>query len=168
MGSGKTTLGRVLAKTLQLSFVDLDWYIENRFHKTVGELFSERGESGFREIESRMLHEAGMMNDSVIATGGGAPCFNDNLGFMLDNGLVVYLKASVDVLFDRLKLARKQRPLLRDKNDEELRAFITDTLASRAPLYEQAHLTFDADNLDSVADIDIAARKLKELIEKSL
>ncbi|MBQ7823230.1 MAG: shikimate kinase [Bacteroidaceae bacterium] len=165
MGSGKTTLGRVLAKAMNFSFIDLDWYIEGRYHKTVGELFSERGESGFREIESRLLREVGQMNDTVIAAGGGTPCFNENIDFMLSYGQVVYLKTSVNVLFDRLKTARSQRPLLRDKNDKELLAFLTETLQKRSPYYTQAHLVFDSDKLDSVKDIDLAVEKLKTLIQ---
>lgn len=165
MGSGKTTLGRVLAKAMNFSFIDLDWYIEGRFHKTVGELFSERGESGFREIESRLLKEVGQINDTVIAAGGGTPCFNDNIDYMLRNGLVVYLKTSVPVLFDRLKQASSQRPLLRNKNDEELLSFLSETLEKRSPYYTKAHLVFDSDKLNSVKDIDLAANNLKALIQ---
>lgn len=165
MGSGKTTLGRALAKAMGFSFIDLDWYIEGRYHKRVRELFAERGESGFREIESRLLREVGQMNDTVVAAGGGTPCFNDNIDFMCRNGLVVYLKTSEEVLFDRLRQARSQRPLLRDKNDEELRAFLSRTLEMRSPYYRQAHLVFDSDRLDSVEDIDRSARELMTLIQ---
>ena len=79
MGAGKTTLGKALARELHIPFIDLDWYIEERFHKTVGELFSERGEASFRELEKNMLHEVGEFEDVVISTGGGAPCFFDNI-----------------------------------------------------------------------------------------
>ena len=75
MGAGKTTLGKAFAKKYNLSFVDLDWYIEERFHKTVQELFAERGEDGFRELERNMLHEVADFENVIISTGGGAPCF---------------------------------------------------------------------------------------------
>ena len=75
MGAGKTTLGKAFARKLNVPFIDLDWYIEERFHKTVGELFTERGEAGFRELERNMLHEVAEFENVVISTGGGAPCF---------------------------------------------------------------------------------------------
>ena len=168
MGSGKTTLGRVLAKAMGFSFIDLDWYIEGRYHKKVGELFAERGESGFREIESRLLREVGQMNDTVVAAGGGTPCFNDNIDFMRRSGLVVYLKASEEVLFDRLRQARSQRPLLRGKNDEELRAYLSETLDQRSPYYKQAHCVFDSSRLESVKEIDVAAQELKKIIYQQI
>ena len=82
MGAGKTTLGKAFARHMNIPFIDLDWYIEERFHKTVGELFIERGETGFRELERNMLHEVAEFENVVISTGGGAPCFYDNMDFM--------------------------------------------------------------------------------------
>lgn len=82
MGAGKTTLGKAFARQMNIPFVDLDWYIEERFHKTVGELFTERGETGFRELERNMLHEVAEFENVVISTGGGAPCFFDNMDFI--------------------------------------------------------------------------------------
>ena len=82
MGAGKTTLGKAFARQMDIPFVDLDWYIEERFHKTVGELFTERGETGFRKLERNMLHEVAEFENVVISTGGGAPCFFDNMEFM--------------------------------------------------------------------------------------
>ena len=91
MGAGKTTLGKAFAKKYNLSFVDLDWYIEERFHKTVQELFAERGEDGFRELERNMLHEVADFENVIISTGGGAPCFFDNMDFMNKSGITVFL-----------------------------------------------------------------------------
>ena len=79
MAAGKTTLGKALARDLGLQFIDLDHYIENRFHCTVAQLFTERGEEGFRQIERTMLHEVAEFEDVIIATGGGTPCFFDNM-----------------------------------------------------------------------------------------
>ena len=105
MGAGKTTLGKAFARKLNVPFIDLDWYIEERFHKTVGELFTERGEAGFRELERNMLHEVAEFENVVISTGGGAPCFYDNMEFMNRTGKTVFLNVHPDVLFRRLKSA---------------------------------------------------------------
>ena len=107
MGAGKTTLGKALARELHIPFIDLDWYIEERFHKTVGELFSERGEASFRELEKNMLHEVGEFEDVVISTGGGAPCFFDNMEYMNRVGTTVFLDVDPKVLFSRLRVAKQ-------------------------------------------------------------
>ena len=91
MGAGKTTLGKAFARAMGLTFVDLDWYIEERFHKTVGQIFRERGENGFREVEKRMLHEVGDFENVVISVGGGTPCFFDNMDYMNEIGKAVFL-----------------------------------------------------------------------------
>ncbi|MDD6907185.1 MAG: shikimate kinase, partial [Bacteroidaceae bacterium] len=124
MGSGKTTLGKAFARAMQLQFIDLDWYIEERFHKTVQELFAERGEEGFREIERRMLHEVGEFEDVIIAAGGGTPCFFDNIQYMNRVGKTVFLDVVPEVLFRRLNIAKSKRPLLAGKDDAELMSFI--------------------------------------------
>ena len=82
MGSGKTTVGRALAHNLGLSFYDLDWYIESRMHKTVKQLFDEKGEAGFRLIERNLLHELAEFENIVISCGGGTPCFFDNMAYL--------------------------------------------------------------------------------------
>ncbi len=162
MGAGKTTLGKAFARELGLTFIDLDWYIEERFHKTVRQLFSERGEDGFRELERRMLHEVGEFEDVVISTGGGTPCFFDNIDYMNTMGDTVFLDVSTDVLFRRLKVAKQQRPLLADKNDEELMAFICEALQKRLPHYTRAKHTFSADQLEDRWQIKASVEKLKE------
>ena len=120
MGAGKTTLGKAFSRELGLTFIDLDWYIEERFHKTVQQLFSERGEQGFRELEQKMLHEVAEFEDVVISAGGGTPCFFDNMDYMNACGDTVFLQVEPEVLFHRLKVAKQQRPLLANKSDEEL------------------------------------------------
>ena len=131
MGAGKTTLGKAFARKLNIPFIDLDWYIEERFHKTVGELFTERGEAGFRELERNMLHEVAEFENVVISTGGGAPCFYDNMEFMNRTGKTVFLNVHPDVLFRRLRIAKQQRPILQGKEDEELMDFIIQALEKR-------------------------------------
>ena len=164
MGAGKTTLGRAYAKAMGLDFIDLDWYIEGRYHKSVGQIFAERGEDGFRQLEQNMLHEVGEFDDVVIAVGGGTPCFFDNMAFMNTQGQTVFLDVSIDVLFRRLKIAKAKRPLLKDKTDEELRAFIITALEKRATFYEQAQYRFDGSRLESHWQIANSVEELSKLL----
>ena len=113
MGAGKTTVGKDLAKLAGLSFIDLDYYIEGRYHKAVSQIFAERGEEAFREIERNMLHEVAEFEDVLISTGGGAPCFFDRSGVLChSSGTTVYLKVSVEELAKRLELCKHTRPVL--------------------------------------------------------
>lgn len=165
MGAGKTTLGKAFARSMGLTFIDLDWYIEERFHKTVRQIFAERSEEGFRELEKRMLHEVADFEDVVIATGGGTPCFFDNVEYMNRKGETVFLDVSQEVLFRRLKVAKQQRPLLAQKNDEELKAFIADALGKRLPHYSKAKHVFRADELEDKQQIQQSVEALKKQLK---
>lgn len=162
MGAGKTTLGKALAKAMNLPFIDLDWRIEGRYHKTVGELFAERGEDGFRKLEQQMLHEVAEFENVIISTGGGTPCFFDNMDFMCAKGDTVFLNASLEVLFRRLKAAKHSRPLLRDKTDEELTDFIEKALNKRMIWYSRAKYVLEADELETVAQIHATICRFRE------
>ena len=165
MGAGKTTLGKAVARKYKLSFVDLDWYIEERFHKTIKELFEEKGEAGFREIERNMLHEAGVFEDVVVSTGGGTPCFFDNMEFMNSLGDTVFLDVCPDVLFKRLRVAAQSRPVLRDKHEEELHAFIEEGLTKRNSYYNRAKYTFDGNRLENRWQINESVEELGKLLK---
>ena len=165
MGAGKTTLGKAFARAMGLSFVDLDWYIEERFHKTVSQIFSDKGEGGFRELEKRMLHETGDFEDVVISVGGGTPCFFDNMDYMNEVGETVFLDVNVKVLFRRLKIAKQQRPLLAKKTDEELMAFIEEALQKRLPFYTKAKHVFNGEQLEDRRQIQQSVERLKELLQ---
>lgn len=161
MGSGKTTLGRALATALDLQFIDLDHYIEQRYRKTIAQLFAESGEDGFREIERRILHEVGEFENVIISTGGGTPCFFDNVDYMNAQGTTVNLDVPVERLFIRLSIARSKRPLIKDKNDAELKEFIVEQLGKRAPHYEKAQYTFRADKLEDQTQIDLSVEAFR-------
>ena len=164
MGSGKTTLGKASSAATALQFVDLDWYIEERMHKSISALFAERGEEGFRLLEQKMLHEAGEFENVLIACGGGTPCFFDNMDYMNHTGETVFLDVCPEVLFRRLKIAKAKRPLLANKTDEELMQVITSALEKRLPYYSKAKWRFNAEELESYAQIDRAVSRLNELI----
>ena len=165
MGAGKTTLGKAFARAMGLTFIDLDWYIEERFHKTIRELFTERGEEEFRNLERRMLHEVAEFEDVVISVGGGTPCFFDNVEFMNMAGETVYLDVNIQVLFHRLKVAKQQRPLLDGKTDEELLLFIQEALQKRLPFYSRAKHVFNGEMLEDRWQIQQSVERLKELLK---
>jgi shikimate kinase len=168
MGAGKTTLGKILASELDLEFIDLDWYIEKRFHQSVSQLFATRGEDGFRQVEQNMLHEVAEFENVLISAGGGTPCFFDNMEYMNAQGLTIYLKASPETLRAHLKMGKQKRPLIAKKNDEELDAYIRESLAKREGYYEQAHLIFNIGLLDTGGQIKETTDRLIQTVCESI
>ncbi len=165
MGAGKTTVGKALSKELGIPFYDLDWYIESRMHKTVAQLFAERGEEGFRKVERNMLHEVAEFEDVVISCGGGTPCFFDNMEYLNQQGETVYLKAVPEVLYGHLQMGKTVRPLLVGKSKEELLAFIREQLEKREPFYTKAKHTLDVSLMDNYEKIKISVAKVRELLD---
>jgi shikimate kinase len=164
MGAGKTTAGRELAKELGLEFIDLDHFIQARYQKAVGQIFAESGEDKFRNIESSVLKEIGEFEDVVISTGGGTPCFFDNMEYMNRTGTTIYLKASPQALSSRLNLCKEKRPLIRDKNEEELYKFVVESLEKREPYYFRSKIIFEAEVLVTREDVRKYVRQLMELL----
>ena len=164
MGSGKTTVGKALSKDTGMMFYDLDWYIESRMHKSVSQLFAERGEDGFRKLEYNMLHEVAEFEDVIISCGGGTPCFFDNMDYLNEQGDVLYLKATPDVLYRHLLMAKVERPLLKGKSPEELIAYITEHLKEREPFYTKARYTLDVSLLDNYDKIQISVERIRTLL----
>jgi Shikimate kinase len=161
MGCGKTTIGRLLADDLGMQFVDLDTFIETRFHKTIDALFQEHGEDRFRTIEMNALKEIAQFENIIVSTGGGAPCFFNNLEMMKENGTVVYLKASVDELLKRLWVGKYKRPLLKEKNKEEMSEYITTTLEKRESFYSQADYIYRAERQNTENEVKAIVERLK-------
>lgn len=149
MAAGKTTVGKELASCFDMKFIDLDWYIETRYHKTISELFALWGEDKFREIESKLLKEVGEFENVIISTGGGTPCFYDNISYMNKVGITIYLKADAETLAKRLTLNREKRPLVKNKSANELLTFISENLNKRESFYSQATHIYETGNIIS-------------------
>jgi len=154
MGSGKTTIGKLVAARLGHSFVDMDAHIEEKQFKSVSQIFAEKGEAEFRLLEQKCLHEVAEFEDVVISTGGGAPCFFDNIKFMNAHGITIYLKLTATELAERLELIGvSKRPLLANRKGEELRQFIAEGLGKREPFYTQATFSLSGSIEQTVEDV---------------
>ena len=148
MGCGKSTLGRKLSKHLGMQFIDMDHYIEERNYKTIPQIFAEEGEAEFRKKERKALEELSEFTDIVIATGGGAPCFFDNIHLMNKTGETIYLNIDPKILADRLLKSKTERPLIKGKSREELVAFIDETLNKRNEFYTKAKYQITTPDMD--------------------
>jgi shikimate kinase len=142
MGSGKTTIGALLAQKLKLNFVDIDTEIEKKEKSTISEIFAHKGESFFRELETQALKEFAGKTNQIISTGGGAVQNTENLDFLKQNCITIYLKTSPEVLFERLK-DDASRPLL--QNPDPL-ATLKELLKKRQDNYQKADIIIDTDN----------------------
>lgn len=140
MGSGKTTLGKRVANKLGIPFVDSDQEIEAHFGKSISEIFVEFGESHFREIESEYIHALDLRENFVLATGGGMPCFGDNMVRLNQLGTTFYLRRSPKELAHRLLNAKSKRPLVEGMDEEELIHYVENTLLKREEYYQQSQI----------------------------
>jgi shikimate kinase len=148
-GSGKSTVGPVLAEHLQWSFVDTDRLIEEATGMAVADIFSTFGESSFRDHETNMIeHVARMFRELVVSLGGGAIVSGKNRGLMHETGTIVYLKASPEILAERLADRSEVRPLLHVPG-EDIAQRLRRLLEERRPLYEEAHVTIETGDLSA-------------------
>jgi len=145
MGSGKTSLGKKIANKLNRTFIDLDDLIEGKEGKSISELFSEKGENYFRQIEKSVLLSQSKDKEVVVSLGGGACCNEESWKFMENNGLIIYLKEKPEILFGRLKQNKNQRPLIAHLPDEDLKEFIDKKLSERSIYYDKAHFVYEKD-----------------------
>nr|WP_320020985.1 shikimate kinase [uncultured Draconibacterium sp.] len=156
MGCGKSRTGRLLSEHMGVQFIDMDDYIEERNCKTVPQIFADHGEEGFRERERKALEELAEFTDVIIATGGGAPCFFDNIDLMNKTGKTVFLNIDPAILADRLMNSKTERPLIKGKSREELVAFIDETLKKRKQFYSQAQV--------EITEPDLSLERIQEMI----
>ena len=148
MGCGKSTLGRKLAKHAGMQFIDMDHYIEKRNCKTVPQIFNEEGEAEFRKKERKALEELSEFSDVVIATGGGAPCFYNNIDLMNRTGKTIYMNIDPQILAARLLSSKTERPLIKGKSRDELVRFIDESLQNRNEFYSRAHIQITKPDMD--------------------
>lgn len=148
MGSGKSTAGKKLASLMGWTFVDLDKNIEEFAGKSIPEIFEQDGESSFRQIEAKILRSLDSLKHTVISTGGGTPCYDDNMEFMLGTGLTLYLKLTPGQLKSRLSKSKGERPLIKDLGSGELLSFIEKKLFDREKWYDRSDIIIEGIDLD--------------------
>jgi shikimate kinase len=166
MGSGKSTIGPILANTIGWDSADLDKLIETKTGKKVREIFEQNGEIYFRNIESEMLTEFSAREKIVISLGGGTIADENNLALMKKSGTIIYLKASTNSFYKRLKYKR-DRPNLNpynsdESNKEKFVNRINDLMEQRKKYYEQADITIDTDNSSVGQTVDRIVKLLKK------
>ena len=148
MGSGKTTLGKRLSNKLNVQFFDLDAEIEKTENLSVNEIFEKHGETYFRDIEVKVLEAIIENNESfVMSLGGGTPCYYNNMELINQSGVSIYIKYNSGILTSRLLNAKKQRPLIKDFNDQELKTFIANKLNERELFYAQSKFVVEKNNV---------------------
>ena len=161
MGTGKSYWGKLWAKENLMGFFDLDELIEKEEEASVIDIFETAGEDYFRIKEASILRDISKNDHCIISCGGGTACFHDNLQWMNENGVTVYLNASSQYILDHVLLEKEKRPLIKKVNEAELLFFIEQKLKERSPIYNQAKFKFDSETLnkDSLAGILSLANK---------
>ncbi|MGE5423895.1 MAG: shikimate kinase [Syntrophothermus sp.] len=148
MGTGKSKFGAALAELTGSPYIDLDDLFESRYHISISDFFDKYGEAVFRDLERQLLFETGIADHAIISTGGGTPCYMDNMDFMLQHGKCIYLKQDVQVILDRVTVPKRKRPILKNVPPDELEDFITRHLSSREPFYNRADLILEGQEAD--------------------
>ncbi|MCX6331546.1 MAG: shikimate kinase [Bacteroidetes bacterium] len=158
MGSGKSYWAKKMGKWIKSAGYDLDDLIVMNEEKTIAEIFAEDGEDYFRKTESKLLKWFKEKKKYVLATGGGAPCFNDNMQWMKKEGVVIWLDESVEILVQRLIKEKAHRPLIANLDEAGIAKFLQQQLVNRFSFYQQAHYRLGSD--------EIVESVLKKLIQK--
>ena len=161
MGSGKSTIGHHLSRQLGWDFADTDKIIAFQTGLSIPEIFTRHGEPWFREKEREILLSLLSKDNTVIATGGGMPCFADNMEMMNRTGITVYLRLPPEIIIERLRHGHIDRPLVRNKNPEELKKFVEETLKKREVYYNKAKIIVDSGNQST----ESATRLIKDALD---
>ena len=148
MGSGKSFLGKLWAAQNNLSFYDLDEMIEEIECNYLKEIFDKKGEEYFRKSEAEILRKTIKIENCIIACGGGTPCYYDNINWINENGITVFLNPTIEILIKNLLPEKNKRPLLKNIDDDDLQNFIENKLAERTPFYSESKIILDNKNLN--------------------
>ena len=148
MGAGKTTAAKRIANRLGWAVADTDALFEEKYKISVDDFFQKYDEPLYRKLESEILKTTENLEHTVISTGGGTACFFDNMNWMNQHGLTVFMRISPEAAVDRVIHSRHKRPLVRGKSEEELMEYVGWHYASRIPFYAQAQITVKSENFD--------------------
>ena len=157
MGSGKSHIGQLLSSAMGLHYIDLDKEIEKK-DMSISEIFEKKGEDYFRKLEREALLKTSALEKTIIACGGGTPCFFDNMEWLNRNGITVFLNPAIEILIERLINEREKRPLLLKKSDNEILNYIIELLKTRMQFYQKAD--FEIQEADEIKIIT----RIKEII----
>ena len=158
MGSGKSHWKQQLAKLLKTGGYDLDTLVEFHEEKTITEIFEQDGEAYFRKKEAELLRWFHEKKHFVLATGGGTPCFHDNMQYMNQEGVTIWLNEPIDVLAKRLVPEKEKRPLIKNLSDVELSHFLEEKLAERQQWYSLA--------METISGEEISLKTFKKIMAK--
>lgn len=147
MGSGKTYWGELWSEKSGFEFIDIDKIVEKEQDKTITQIFSDDGEEYFRSLETNVLKKLITKTNVIVATGGGTPCYNDNITWMNENGTCIYLQSSPKKIYQRLINEREKRPLIKNLQEDELLFYISEKIKERESFYKQAQVILNVDEL---------------------
>jgi shikimate kinase len=153
-GAGKSTIGKKLASRIGWDFIDLDDAFEKKYCMKISDFFLKYEEKNFRQCEHLLLKQYLNIKETVLSTGGGTPCFFNNIDLITQSGLTIYIKMSPASLFNRLINAKKTRPFIQHKTSEEIQKYIDKTLSKREQFYNQATLHIKGEDINMQNLID--------------
>ena len=148
MCSGKSTVGKRLAKRLNYDFIDLDDFFEENYHISIEDFFEKYNEEAYRKLENKLLNDLLKFDNVVISTGGGTPCFYDNMEIIKNNGVSIYLKMHEKSLETRILNSKKTRPVLKHVRKENLKEFIKNQIKEREEYYLKATYIIKGESVD--------------------
>ena len=153
MGSGKSFTGKQLSVTFDIPFIDMDYAIEEEEGKTISAIFEEKGEPYFRQLERDFIMDLEMEETAVIATGGGVPCFNENMNVLNTIGVTIFLDVDKEIIVSRLLKGLDTRPLLTGMNQYDLEFYYDRKMKERRPFYEKANFSLKHQDIEVISDL---------------